>query len=280
MKGNLLAPAAQDKKFPVIIFCVGSGISSYTADYVKFLDSLFEKNLPMDSVALFYFDKRGIGQSGGEWHKTSFEERADDVKAAADYLKTLSYIDTNKIIVAGHSQGGWIVQICLSKFPNTFAGGISMAGPTFSVQKQIINDYQTRLMCNENLDPAKAKSEAEKEVKRDLILTSLFPLKEEWKQLQVIKKFDPASYLKNIKQPVLLMFGENDALVNPGWCFEELNHIFPTKIPENFSTVIIKGVNHSFKIAPLCYQGPYKQIPFSDDCKQAILSWSRQNFLN
>jgi len=83
----------------------------------------------MDSVAVLYFDKRGIGQSEGKWFNTSFEERAADVKAAADYLKTLSNIDTNKIAVVGHSQGG-----CLAKYPKTFAGGISMAGPTFSAK--------------------------------------------------------------------------------------------------------------------------------------------------
>jgi len=106
LKGNLLVPKASGRKFPAIIFNVGSAVSSYASNYTKFLDSLFEKNLPLDSVALLYFDKRGIGRSEGKWCSTSFEERAADVKTAADYLKTLSNIDTNKIAVVGHSQGG------------------------------------------------------------------------------------------------------------------------------------------------------------------------------
>jgi len=279
LKGNLLVPKTSGRKFPVIIFSVGSALSSYASNYTKFLDSLFEKNLPLDSVALLYFDKRGIGQSQGKWFSTSFEERAADVKAAADYLKTLSNIDTNKIAVVGHSQGGWIVQICLAKYPETFVGGISMAGPTFSVKTQLINDYQTKFICAENLDSIKANSKAGKRVSRDLFFTSLFPFKENWKQLKVIKKFEPGSYLKKIDKPILLMFAENDALVYPAWCVKELSNIFPDGLPYNFETMVIKGVNHGFKISSLCFNGSFKTIPYSEDCKKAILNWTRQFLL-
>jgi pimeloyl-ACP methyl ester carboxylesterase len=279
LKGNLLVPKTSGRKFPVIIFSVGSALSSYASNYTKLLDSLFEKNLPLDSVALLYFDKRGIGQSEGKWFSTSFEERAADVKAAADYLKTLSNIDTNKIAVVGHSQGGWIVQICLAKYPETFVGGISMAGPTFSVKTQLINDYQTKFICAENLDNFKANRKAGKSVSRDLFFTSLFPFKENWKQLKVIKKFEPGSYLKKIDKPILLMFAENDAMVYPAWCVKELSKVFPRGLPYNFDTIVIKGVNHGFKISSLCYNGSFKTIPYSDDCKKAILNWTRQFLL-
>ncbi len=279
LKGNLLVPKTPGRKFPVIIFIVGSALSSYATNYTKFLDSLFDQNLPLDSVALLYFDKRGIGQSEGKWFTTSFEERAADVKAAADYLKTLSTIDTNKIAVAGHSQGGWIVQICLAKYPETFVGGISMAGPTFSVKKQLINDYQAKIICAENLDSIKANRKAEKSVNRDIFFTSLFPFKENWKQLSVIKRFEPGSYLKKINKPILLMFAENDALVYPAWCVKELTNVFPDGLPYNFDTLVIKGANHGFKISSLCYNGSFKIIPYSDDCKKAILHWTRQFLL-
>ena len=279
LKGNLLVPNISGRKFPVIIFSVGSAVSSYASNYTKFLDSLFEQNLPLDSVALLYFDKRGIGQSEGKWFNTSFEERAADVKAAADYLKTLPNIDTNKIAVVGHSQGGWIVQICLAKYPETFVGGISMAGPTFSVEKQLINDYQTKIICAENLDSINANRKAVKNVNRDIFLISLFPFKENWRQLQVIKKFEPSSYLKNIKKPILLMFAENDALVYPNWCLKELSTVFPDGLPHNFNTMVIKGANHGFKLSPLCFNGSFKTIPYPDDCKKAILNWTQQFLL-
>lgn len=42
-----------------------------------------------------------------------------------------------------------------------------MAWPTFSVQKQLVNDYQTKFICAENPDSIKAIRKAEKSVKRD-----------------------------------------------------------------------------------------------------------------
>ena len=50
LKGNLLTPTIAGKKIPVIIFCVGSAISSYASNYIKFLNSLFEKNLPKSNI--------------------------------------------------------------------------------------------------------------------------------------------------------------------------------------------------------------------------------------
>ncbi len=279
LKGNLLVPQSDGRKYPAIIFIVGSGLSSHASNYAKLLDSLFEQNLPLDSIALLYFDKRGIGQSEGKWFNTSFEERAADVKAAADYLKTLTNIDTNKIAVVGHSQGGWIAQICLAKYPETFVGGISMAGPTFSIKKQLINDYQSKFICAENLDSIKANRKAEKSVNRDLFLTSLFPFKDGWKQLKVIKNFEPSSYLKKIDKPILLMFAENDALVYPSWCKKELSNVFSDGLPHNFDTIVIKGANHGFKISSLCYNGSFKTIPYPDECKTALLNWTRQYLL-
>jgi len=279
LKGNLLVPKASGRKFPAIIFSVGSAVSSHTSNYAKFLDSLFEKNLPMDSIAILYFDKRGIGESEGKWFNTNFEERASDVKAAAEYLKTLSNIDTNKIAVVGHSQGGWIVQICLAKYPETFVGGISMAGPTFSVRDQLVNDYQSKFICAENLDSTVAHRKAKKQVNRDLFFTSLFPFQENWKQLKVIKEFEPSSYLKKIEKPILLMFAENDALVYPSWCEEALTKVFPAGIPGNFNMVTIKNVNHGFMISTLCYKGSFKTIPYAEECKTALLNWTREFML-
>jgi dipeptidyl aminopeptidase/acylaminoacyl peptidase len=275
LKGWLKTPEDVKMRFPAIIFCVGSGgQSSYRDDfYSKFLDTLFEHNLAKDSFAFLYFDKRGVGKSDGKWYNTNFEQRAEDVKAAADYLKSLPFIDSNKIIVAGHSQGGWIVQICLSKYPQTFFGGISMAGPTFGVKEQVMNDYTSVLMCREGLTENSAREKALKKVKFDFFFTSFFPFRQEWKQLAVVKNFEPSECLAVIKKPLLLMFCENDAFVSPKNSLMALNKVYPNGLPSNFQTVIIKGTNHSFKLADLCYNGPQEMIPFSEQAQKEINCW-------
>ena len=278
LTGRLKLPDHSTGKVPAILFCVGSGgESSYsTTFYSKFLDSLFEQNLSKDSIAFFYFEKRGVGKSEGNWYDTDFEQRAEDVKAAADFLKTIPSIDSNKLIVVGHSQGGWISQICLAKYPNTFAAGISMAGPTFSVKEQVINDYSTRFQCKEAMNENDAKRKAVRQVNLDFLLTSLFPVKQEWRQLTLIKNFDPAPFLAEIKKPLLLLYCENDALVSPKACIARLTDLFPGGIPRNIETCTLKGANHSFKLSDLCYAGPYRNIPFSEEGKQVIREWIKK----
>ncbi|WP_299820173.1 alpha/beta fold hydrolase [uncultured Pontibacter sp.] len=275
LKGILISPRGAKTKVPAIVFCVGSSRSSTVANYASLLDSLFEQHLPLDSIALLYFDKRGVGESEGKWYNTDFEGRAADAKAAADYLASLPMIDKSRIAVAGHSQGGWITQVCLAKYPDTFVGGISLAGPTFDVKEQVRNDYASVLMCQEQMEEQAAREKALRMVKRDFFLASLLPVQENWKQLKVIRKFDPGQYLPFINKPILLMFGENDALVSPKYAIETLNKYFPQGTPSNFKVLTVAGANHSFKVADFCHKGPTKHLPYSKESKKQIAAWVR-----
>ena len=259
---------------PAVIFIVGSGgNSSYKTNYADFINFFFEQPLEDENIVLMYFDKRGVGQSEGKWYKTDFEQRALDAKNAGEYLKNFPFVDTQQIYLIGHSQGGWIVQLCLAQYPNTFAGGISMAGATFGVKKQLINDYQSSFICSHQSDPAKAFRKAKKKVNKVLAFTSLFPFKQNWKQLNHIKNFEISPYLSKIEKPILYLWGENDKLVSPQWCIEELNKVFPNGIPENFVTHIAKGENHSFKVASFCYDGKTKNLPYSENSRKIIIQW-------
>ncbi|WP_212004048.1 S9 family peptidase [Chitinophaga sp. HK235] len=279
LKGKIFTKAPQGAKVPLIVFCVGSGPnSSHATSYARMLDTMFLQNLPMDSIALLCFDKRGIGESDGDWYNASFEQRAADAKAAADYGATLPFVDPKRIIIVGHSQGGWIVQLALAQYPETFVGGISMAGPVFSVRRQLVNDRSSSLACH-GMDTVSAIKKAEWEVSRDITFSMLFPFMENWKQLQVIKDFEPAPYLKKIKTPILLLWGSQDPLVSPQWCREALAANFPQGLPANFDTLTITGANHGFKIAGCCYEGSYAQVPYAAACKVAMLSWIRKKFL-
>lgn len=270
--GKVVTKAPAGSKVPLIVFSVGSARSSFKTNYSKFLDSIFLQNLPLDSIAVMYFDKRGIGKSEGTWYDADFDERAEDVKAAADFGKTLPFVDSSNIIVVGHSQGGWIAQLCLAKYPETFSGGISMAGPTYDVRTQLITDYTSRIRCEEHLELQKAKEKAKRKVARDIVLASWFPFKQEWHQLKVIKNYNHQNVLKQIKKPLLLMFAENDALVYPDWCRDALGIAF-TKLPTNIDTVTIKGATHGFQMADLCYDGPSTALSYSTESKKVLRLW-------
>lgn len=264
------------QKIPAIIFVVGSGESSYLKNYRTFNQYFFTNPFQENDVAIVNFDKRGIGASTGKWYTTTIEQRAEDTYKVANYIKQLDFIDPNKIFVVGHSQGGWIAQYCLIHYPNTFAGGVSMAGATFSVKKQLINDFQSQYICQEKLDNAIALKKAKKRVNKIFTVTSLFPVKKNWKQLKKIRKFSIEHQLNQITKPFLYMWASNDQLVNPQWSMEVLNQQFNQQIPSNISTYIGNNQNHSFEISAFCPEK--KKSEYSEESRDFLVSWLNQQF--
>lgn len=272
LSGKIITRATGKKKVPLLIFINGSGPEPYQANYASFLQYFLEDNLPLEDIALLYFNKRGVGGSEGKWYDSDFLERAKDVRAAADYAKQLPYIDPNRILVVGHSQGGWITQLCLANYPEIFAGGLSLAGPTFSVKKQLVNDYAQAMACESGSTIEETRKKAEKKASKDLLFVKAFPTKEKWKQLKRIANFDPKPYLQLIEKPLLVVFAENDMLVNPNWGLGELQRSFPNGIPKNIQTITIKNTDHSFRESKPCETNT-RNNPYSQECKNLIRSW-------
>lgn len=274
LDGVLLKESNFKEKLPVVIFLVGSGgNSSHKTNYKDFTQFFLEKEFLKKRFAIVYFDKRGVGNSQGVWYETNFEQRALDAKNVAKELQKLEFTDINKVYLIGHSQGGWIVQIALAQYPEVFAGGINMAGATFGVKKQLINDYQSEYICKHGIDEKKALKKASRRANRDLFFVSLLGKKNNWRQLKLIKNFEPEPYLKRIDKPFLLLFGENDELVNSKWCINELKRIFPNSLPVNFELYLGQGETHSFKIAPKCYNGKSADIYYSETTRQKLFGW-------
>ena len=273
LDGILLKKSGDQQKRPVVIFLVGSGNSSHRTNYKDFTQFFLEKTFLENGFAVAYFDKRGIGKSQGTWYETTFEQRALDAKNVALEIQKSSFIDINKVFLIGHSQGGWIVQIALSQFPEVFAGGVSMAGATFGVKKQLVNDYQSDFICEKGFEEREALDKATRKVDRDLFIVSLLGRKGNWKQLKLIKNFEPEPYLKRINKPLLFMLAENDELVNSTWAIDELKRLFPNNLPLAFEVYLAPGQSHSFEIAPKCYNGKLSDIFYSEITNQKLFSW-------
>ncbi len=273
LKGTLITAATEGQRVPAIIFLVGSKESSFETGYKSFLRYFFEDNLPLERVALFYFEKPGVGGSEGNWAGADFQDRAADAVAAAEYLKTQPFIDSRRIIVAGHSQGGWIAQLCAARYPGTFAAGISLAGPSFSVRKQVINDVAGRFRCN-GLDSVKAVRKAESQTRKLFKVAAAFPVNRSLRQLKVIRKYDPSDHIKKISVPFLFLYGENDRLVDLAWAKKALEDTFPDGLPDHIEVAVSKAANHSFRVSEFCGPG----TSYAEDARQALNSWFRTNF--
>ncbi len=117
-----------------VVFGHGSGMA--TKDSCRGLN--LADGFVSRGYATLCFDKRGVGQSTGQYIEVGtlnsaviFEELASDIAAGVAFLRSRPEINPNRIGLAGVSQAGWIVPIAAAKTKPAFM--LLIVGPTVSV---------------------------------------------------------------------------------------------------------------------------------------------------
>ena len=96
-------------KFPVVILITGSGAQERNEEFFEHKPfAVIADDLTKKGIAVLRFDDRGVGKSTGSFMTSTTEDFANDVLAAVDFVKTRSNINTKKIGLIGHSEGGMI----------------------------------------------------------------------------------------------------------------------------------------------------------------------------
>ena len=275
LHGELVAPRAATGRRPAAVFLVGSGTSSYRTNYRGFLRDNLEAQLLPHGVALLYFDKPGLGLSEGQWARATFADRAADARAALAFLATQPGIDSTRLAVVGHSQGGWVAQLVAARYPAQVRCAVSLAGASYPVRRQLLGDYYSQNRCR-GLDTAQAWRRAQGQTRRAFALTWLLPVRAQWAQLRRIRRFDPAADLRRVQRPLLLLVGEHDELVDPAWTEARLHEVLGPALPPNVRYQTITGADHSFQLAPRCHPGSRKQFGYSTDFQQALGGFLRE----
>jgi pimeloyl-ACP methyl ester carboxylesterase len=80
-----------------------------------------------DGIAVLEYDKRGNGQSTGQFVDT-LENMETDAAAAVRFLRTQPEVDAKRIALVGHSQGGAVAPAVAAKDPG-IAAVVMFAGP-------------------------------------------------------------------------------------------------------------------------------------------------------
>lgn len=188
LEGTLNLPD-NEGKFPVAVFIHGSGLRTRD-DYRAFVKSFNDIG-----VATFRYDKRGVGASGGKYidvgtvnSERAFAILAGDAIAAIEQLKKESRIDSQKIILVGASQAGWIIPEVNTR-TNIYLS-VCISGPLVSVGEEI---YYSNLAEH----GARTQEEADS-------LLQFFDGE---------KGFDPLSRITIMRRPSLWLFGGKDVSI-------------------------------------------------------------------
>lgn len=247
LEAELFVPHNGRSAKPAIVFSPGSGDSlyqNYSPDMIEtaVLDLFLQRD-----IAVLLVNKRGMGESEGNWTKNDFQGRADDLYTAVTTLHDHPAIDPTQIGLVGHSQGGWIVSLTAAQHPD-IAFFISLVGPTTTVATNMLDNYTGAYACD-----GYTGDELEAKAAQNMRLTRLgadigkkIPFGMFGFDASIID-FDPADVLQQVQSPALFVYAERDWMVTPAWSLDRLDEIFAGELPEHFTAVTIPGVNHSFQ---------------------------------
>lgn len=125
---RLTAPHTRQKSHPVVVYVYGGpGVRRVRNEWSPMLLQLFQQR----GFGVMELDNRGSGGRGRAFespiHLNLGDVEVTDQLAGVAYLKSLSWVDPNRIGVFGHSYGGFMTIMCLSKAPEVFQAGVAVA---------------------------------------------------------------------------------------------------------------------------------------------------------
>jgi dipeptidyl aminopeptidase/acylaminoacyl peptidase len=136
--GWLFVPKGLDRsrKHPAIVWIHGDGVNqNYDGWHVQRNYAVyysFHQYLMQQGYVVFAPDYRGSIGYGRDWRQGVYMDvggrDAQDAWMSANYLKTLPYVDGDRMGVWGLSYGGFFTMIAVTDQPNLFAAGVNVAG--------------------------------------------------------------------------------------------------------------------------------------------------------
>jgi len=228
------------------------------------------------------FDKRGIGESAGDYHRTGFHEELADAEAALTWLK--SQPDIGPIVVIGHSAGAIYAGEIAARHPD-IAGAVLVSTSAKTGEETLI--WQAAQM-QDVIVPApvklllkvfrtsvvKQQAKALRKLKAttgDVARIQLVKVNAKW--MREFMEHDPLPSLRDAKVPLLAITGTKDIQVD----VTDLAEIAATA-PDGTTTAAIADVDHILRHEPADTSNPRKykkQLakPISPDVVAALKDW-------
>jgi pimeloyl-ACP methyl ester carboxylesterase len=260
LKGTLTKPDT-NTSCPVVIVTHTSNAGTRDFGVYQHLTNL----LPPLGIAVFLFDRRGSGESSGDFETASFFDLAADAQAAIDHLKLRSDIDAKRIGVWGMSQGGWIAPLTASNSADiAFVIAVSAVGVSPAEQMNYSAEYELReqgfpeeairqMLDLHNLVNEYYRGKADRSKAQEKLdayrKEAWFPfayLDDDLPQDPTVDKwhqemdFDPLPIIQNVHVPTLLLYGERDPWVP----IDKSIAVWKEHGPDDLDIHQIKDANH------------------------------------
>ena len=234
LRGTLVLPEGKGRS-PAVVRIHGAG----PAGRINTVDEYFAYH----GIAFLSYDKRGVGESTGDWKVAGVEDLANDAAAAVSFLAKRPEIDASRIGLGAGSEGGWVAAAVTGRIPHP-AFVFLLAGPALSFSNELLYEAEVGLgemglTKNQTSDAMayqrwkikqiasgavlsergwKAMEQRTAQVRGQSWAEALAPWPRDswrWEKLHRMMPFDPGPYWEKYHGPVLALYGGKDTSVPP-----------------------------------------------------------------
>ena len=301
--GTLTYPKGFKTGMPVVLMVTGSGQQNRDEELMGHKPFLVIADyLARHGIATLRYDDRGVGKSTGNMAMITLQSNMLDAEAGIDYLKSTKKF--GKIGVLGHSEGGIISYMLAARGKADFV--VSLAGPvlpgdsvllmqnrdvltTAGLDKDNVEKYATALsrVFKYRMSEQKMKFSDKPESLVPMLTMDINLMPELRKNLiETVKmvdspwlvsylKYDPATDIRKINSPVMLIIGDNDKQVNATANIQAAENILPKAVKAKSLLKAYPTLNHLFQPSETGSPGEYAKIEttISEEVLDDITSW-------
>lgn len=227
------------------------------------------------------FDKRGVGESGGDYLSTGFYDELADATSALEWLKSQPNLTT--VVPVGHSAGA-LYAAEMSALGEAGSGAILLAYTTSTGEetliwqageigesvprwiKALLRTFGTSIERQQSKALAKLKNTS-----KDVVRVQRQKINAKW--MREFLAYDPKPVLRMTTSPLLAITGSKDVQVDPA----DIDTI-EALTGAHTTTVLVKDVDHILRTetAPVSNPKRYKQQitqPMDGRVVDAIITW-------
>ena len=286
LMGTLSRPAVPTAARLPAILLVG-GNSTTDRDELTFGVAIFGQladAIADAGFAVLRYDKRGVGQSGGRVEAATLADYADDVRAAVKFLAERKDIDSKRIAVLGHSEGGPVAMLAAKREKRIAALALVATFGTTGAELNLEQVKHALDRSNRTEADKQATLALQKQIQQAVVTGTGWDKVATYRQradtpwFQSFLTFDPARVMNDIRQPILIVQGTLDTQVLPAHA--ERLRVLANQRKKAPATQIVKvpGVNHLLVPATTGEADEYatlKDKRVSAHVSGAIVEWLR-----
>jgi pimeloyl-ACP methyl ester carboxylesterase len=254
INGTIWYPKNKGNKAIVILTSSGNADRSASRAEAKLFAQM--------GFTTFHYDKRGTGNSEGDWQIATIEELVKDDINAINFFSDNTGISLTNIGIKGSSQGATKIPYVLNEL-ESLEYGVAVSCPGVSLLESDLNYWKNRnaeIIGNGIEAATKFQRKVFEFIAGKLSRTDLEKAIDNAKsnswfanvwvpnleEVQIDKKllYSPIPYFQRIKQPILILQGTSDEII-PANSHEIISAALAKSDNDNYKTVLLEGASHS-----------------------------------